>query len=290
MSIRGQLSCGVAATVWVVAVAVTAVPADDAGPAAPLAQAEALGREGRFSEAYQRLVDGHRAGDAAALRGLARALLVRAMGSEDAFERWAGLRAARGLADPAFVAPARAQLRSGSRYEEALALEILATADAEGGRDAFVAALDSPFRTVRMRGLRALSPRPDPTLTPRLMLLATEDSDPDVRVLAIRTLRAWRASGAEPSLRHAVDDPSPAVAQEAVKALVALRDDAVVDLVRRRLASAPVEQRATALRLAGLAARPELLPDIAPYLADQDPDIRMGAARAVLLVGAGGDG
>ncbi|MDX2169314.1 MAG: HEAT repeat domain-containing protein [Deltaproteobacteria bacterium] len=259
---------------------------DDGGPppAEPGPDAIALVRDGRFADAYQRLVEAEQGGDPAAVAALARALLARAIASEDSFERWAGMRAARTLHDPSFVAPARTQLRSGSRYEEALALEILAQSDPIGSRDEFIAALDSPFRTVRVRALRALAPRADAALVPRLLVLAGEDRDPDLRVLAIRTLRAWQATGAVPTLRHAVDDPAPSVQQEAVLALVALGDRSAVGIVRRRLKTARSDERVVALRLAALIPRRELLPAVAPMLGDPDPEVRAAAARAVLLV------
>lgn len=276
LSYRRQLTAPLAVALCLLGAPAVAAAADGA--------VAALAAEGQFAQAYQRLRDEGRSGDPAALRALSHAALERALRSPDTFERWAGLRAARGVADRALAEAARAQLHGDSRYEEALALEILARGDPEGGRDAFVAALDSPYRTVRLRALRALQPRRDDALVTRLAILATADADPDIRVLAIRTLAQWGAGGAVASLRRAVDDPVAAVQQEAVRALVALGDDEVAALVRERLAHGAPETRVASLRLARLVPAPELLDAIGPYLADPDPEVRVAAAAAVLAI------
>lgn len=243
----------------------------------------ALAAAGRFEEAYARLLDEGKTKDPTALRELSRAVLGRAIRSPFEYERWAGLRAGRLLDDPSLAAPARERLDSG-RYEQSLAIEILARSDPEGSRDAFVAALDSPHRAVRMRALRALRPRPETSLVPRLVMLATEDGDPDVRVLAIRTLADWQARDSVPSLRATLDDPVKAVQQETVRALVALGDPDIAATVRRRIAEAGPESRAAALRLAALVPRTELLDDVGAYLGDPEPEVRVAAAAAVLSI------
>jgi hypothetical protein len=250
--------------------------------AGDVADPAALVADGRVGEAYQRLIETQRSQDPAALQALSRAVMARAMRSEDAFERWAGLRTARSLSDPALVAPARDQLHRGSRYEEALALEILARNDPDGSRQDFVAALDSPYRTVRIRALRALRPRPDDALAARLAVVATDDEDPDVRILAIRTLQQWNARGAVASLRRGLSDAVAAVQQEIVRALVALGDRDVSATVLQRVAQAPREDRVAALRLASLVPlEPAALDAVGPYLADPDPEVRVAAAAAV---------
>jgi HEAT repeat protein len=250
------------------AVPTPAVPADD----------------GRTSEAG---IDPmrHQPGNPGALRARSRAVMARAMGSEDAFHRWAGLRAARALSDPALVEPARAQLHSNSRYEEALALEILARNDPEGSRTDFVAALDSPYRTIRIRALRALQPNPDDTVAARLAVVAADDTDPDVRVLAIRTLKQWNARSTVASLRRGLTDSVAAVQQETVKALVALGDREVSATVLERVAQAPPEERVAALRLASLVpSQPAALDAVSPYLDDPNPEVRVAAAAALLIL------
>lgn len=272
-------------TALAVCLAATAAGAE---PAAPPPAALSLAADGRFAEAYAALTAAGADRDVEALQALARATLARGIDSDDVFERWAAMRAARRLAEPALAGPALRQLESDGRYEQALALEILATAAPRRSRAAFVTALDSPHRTVRLRALRALRDAEQrEALVGRVAVLAGEDPDPDVRVVAVRTLREWNAFEAMPTLRRAVDDPVPAVRQEAVTALVRLGDAQVSDLVRARLAGAAPEDRARALRLAGLVPSRDLLPVVSPFLSDGDPEVRSAAAAAILAIAAG---
>ncbi|MEO8601708.1 MAG: HEAT repeat domain-containing protein [bacterium] len=238
----------------------------------------------RGDDTYQRLINERRSEDPIALRELSQTLMQRAMRSEDSFERWAGLRTARFLRDPTLAAAARAQLHSGSRYEEALALEILQNSDPENSRSDFIAALESPYRTVRLRALRALRPHSDETLVARVSILATSDSDPDIRVLAVRILQQWSARGAIAPLRRGLRDPVPAVQQETVRALVALGDSELTAMIRQRIETAPPEERVAVLRLASLVPRRELLVAIGPFLGDADVEVRVAAAGAVIAI------
>lgn len=243
----------------------------------------ALAAEGRYAEAYAALTARGAERDATALQALARATLVRDMDSPDAFERWAALRAARAVPDPVFAGPALRQLDGDGRYEQALALEILAESAPDASRGAFVTALDSPHRTIRLRALRALHDAAERNeLIPRLAALATDDPDPDVRVVAVRTLRDWHARAALAPVRQAVADRSPAVCREAVITLVAFGDPTLSSAIRQRLAEVPPQERAHVLRLAGLVPAHSLLPAIGPFLSDADPEVRAAAAAAVL--------
>lgn len=260
----------------------TPVRADDP---VPTPAALALAIEGRYGEAVAALTERGDQDDPEALQALARALLVRGIDSPDAFERWAAMRAARTLADPALAAPALRRLESDGRYEQALALEILTRAAPQASFAAFVTALDSPHRTVRLRALRALHDTDQrPAVEERIGALVTDDPDPDVRVVAVRTLRDWHAFDTIPQLRRAVEDPAPAVRQEAVTALVTLGDPEIATLVRQRLAEVPPQERARTLRLAGRVPSRGLLPVISPFLADSDPEVRSAAAAAVLSI------
>ncbi len=281
IALMRKLATGVG-LVALMAVGREVASADDA-PATPAAVA--LAGEGRYAEAVAALRGDGAQHDPEALQALARAVLVRGIDSPDAFERWAAMRAARGIPDPALAPPALRQLESDGRYEQALALEILARAAPEASFAAFVTALDSPHRTVRLRALRALHGTDQrPALEERIGALVTEDPDPDVRVVAVRTLRDWHAFGAIPRLREAVSDPAPAVRQEAVAALVLLGDPEIAALVRQRLAEVPPEERARTLRLAGRVPSRSLLPVVSPFLSDSDPEVRSAAAAAVLTI------
>jgi HEAT repeat protein len=271
------------------ALALRAAPATAAEPTpAPTpAAAVALAADGRYAEAYAALNAGDGAHDPQALHDLAEATLVHGIDSPDVFERWAALRAGRALRDPALAGPAFRQLAGDGRYEQALALEILANVAPEASRGAFLTALDSPHRTIRLRALRALHDAPRRAeLIPRVAVLVTDDPDPDVRVVAVHTLRDWYATGTLVALRRAVGDPAPVVRREAVAALVVFGDPELSNIVRQRLAEAPGEDRASALRLAGLVPSRTLLPAIGPFLSDSDPEVRTAAAAAVLSITA----
>lgn len=274
-----------AACAAALALALTATGRAAESPAPAHGEAVALATDGRYAEALAALTAAGAADDADALRAIAQAMLVRGIDSPDAFERWAAMRVARSVDDPALAGPALRQLEGDGRYEQALALEILARVAPKESFAAFVTALDSPHRTVRLRALRALHDTDQrPTLEERIGALVTDDPDPDVRVVAVRTLRDWHAFAAMPQLRRAVSDPAPAVRQEAVAALVLLGDPEVAALVRQRLAEVPPEERARTLRLAGMVPVRSLLPVISPFLADSDPEVRSAAAAAVLRI------
>ncbi len=243
-----------------------------------------LMRAGHYGEAYDAIVHAGHEKDPAALESAARTLLALSIQSEDSFQRWAGLRAARFLDDAELAGAARKYVRDGGRYEQALALEILARSDPKGSRADFIAALDSPYRTVRIRALRALASLDEDRPVDRVATVLTEDPDPDVRALAARALRVWNATQAIPSLRKALDDEADTVQQEAVKTLVALGDDGIADEIRHRLSETPPDQRASVMRLAALVPDPDLIPDLGPGLADPDPDVRAVAAGAILSI------
>ncbi len=275
---RVQLAAGVLA----LAVAAAADPA----PTPPV-DAQALAQDGRYAEAYAALIARGADRDPTALRALARAMLMHGIDSPETFERWAAMRAARNLREPELAGPALRQLEGDGRYEQALALEILSSSAPRASRAAFITALDSPHRTIRLRALRALHDAEDrETLQERIATLTTDDPDPDVRIVAVRTLRDWGASGSLTSLRRAATEGTPAVRQEAVAALIVLGDPKLVDLVRQSLADAPPTERARAIRLAGMVPSPSLLPMVIPFLSDADPEVRTAAAAAVLSITA----
>jgi HEAT repeat protein len=133
--------------------------------------------------------------------------------------------------------------------------------------------------------LRALQPSPDDALAARLAEIAADDTDPDVRVLAIRILKQWDARGTVASLRRGLDDSVPAVQQETVKALVALGDREVSATVLQRIAQAQPDERVAALRLASLVpSQSAALDAVGPYLDDPNPEVRIAAAAAVLIL------
>lgn len=218
---------------------------------------------------------------------VARHLLGVGIGDSDPPTRLFALRAAVRLRDPALLDAARPAAHSPDRYEQALALDLFANTDPHLAREELLAALESPYRAIRLRGLQGLARLRDATLLDRFDKVLSSDPDPDLRMLAVRALFDCGTTSAVPLLHRGLDDAVDAVREESVKALVQLGDQGVQAVVRRRIAEdgAP-EQRAFALRLAGHIPDPSLLNDIAPWLADSNPEVRAAAAEAILTITA----
>ena len=277
MILRERMLLAVSTTLLLGAGPVSAEPSVDA------AHVEQLLGEGRYQEAYDAAAPGGQA-DAETLETTARAVLRLGMASDDSFLRWFSLRAARTLNDPELAAAARPLVDANDRYVQSLSLEFLAETDLAGNRDVFVRALDSPFRTVRIRALRALEKLKDPTLVTRLGTVLTGDSDAELRAMAARALGATGSKQAIPVLSLALDDASPVVQEEAVRSLVVLHDQRVVRILKKRLAEAPPKERTKVVRLAALVPDASLIPSLGPLLADGDPEVRAFTASAILSI------
>jgi len=263
--------------------ALVGVAAVHGEPTTDAARVEQLLSEGHYREAYDTVAPDGQA-DPEALENAARALLRLGMGSEDSFLRWYSLRAARSLSDPDLVAAARPLVDANDRYVQSLSLEFLAETDLAGHRDVFVRALDSPFRTIRIRAIRALERLKDPTLVTRLGTVLTGDPDAELRAMAARALGATGSKQAIPVLSLALEDESPVVQEESVRALVALGDQRIVRTLKRRIAEAPPKERTKVVRLAALVPDASLIPSLGPLLADGDPEVRAFTASAILSI------
>lgn len=266
-----------------VAILLLGVGSAVAEPVTNAARVEQLLSEGHYRKAYDAVAPDGQA-EPEDLEDAARALLRLGMGSEDSFLRWYSLRAARALNDPELVAAARPLVDANDRYVQSLSLEFLAETDPAGNRDVFVRALDSPFRTVRIRAIRALEKLQDSTLVTRLGTVLTGDPDTELRAMAARALGATGSKQAIPVLALALDDSSAVVQEEAVRALVTLGDQRVVRTLERRIAEAPPKERTKVVRLAALVPDASLIPTLGPLLADGDPEVRAFTASAILSI------
>lgn len=284
---RGDGSCGrrPGARPRMIALAVVAAVAGwgRSGAEDQGASVEDLMAASRYRDAYERAMQAGEA-PATALAGAARALLRTSIRSEHEHLRWLGLRAARSLADPAVAAAARELLPTAGRYEMALALEVLANGDIAASRDAFLAALGSPFRTVRLRALRALAQLRAPALADRFAAILVSDPDPELRAFAARALAQTGAAATAPALYRAMDDPESLVRQEAVRALVVLRDPGIAGALRRRLGEVAPDERVRIIRLAALVPDRDLTQALGPFLCDTDAEVRAAAAGAILSI------
>lgn len=237
----------------------------------------------KYREAYDKAA-GAKGRQQEALGELARVVLLGSMRSSDSYERWFALRALQPLEDQMLVDGARVLAGSDDRYERSLAVEYLARTDPGACRKDLLGALGSPFRSVRVRALGGLSSLRDPALVSRFSEVAERDEDPDVRALAIQALRDTGSPEALAPIRRALGDPMPLVQREAVRALVALRDGRVIEMVRALLARTAREERLRAIDLAGLVADRTLVGDLGALLADGDAEVRTAAAGALLSV------
>ncbi|HVN83503.1 MAG TPA: HEAT repeat domain-containing protein [Candidatus Binatia bacterium] len=245
---------------------------------------DALLRAGRYREAYEAAIGSGKSDAVAALAQTARSLLAVSLQSTDSYQQWFALRATQPLNDKQLADKVRALARSDDRYVRSLAIEALAALDPAGNRDELLAALDSPFRSVRLRALRGLVTLKDPALAERFTEVLSSDADPDLRAFAGRGLAEMGGPVATAGLYRALDDPIGAVQEEAVRALVTLHDPGIGDVMRRRLADHPLEMRVRIVRLAGLVPDRELVRDLGPFLADSNPEVRAYAAGAVLSI------
>jgi len=244
---------------------------------------KAMVQAGQFREAYEQSLDDGKP-DLRRLILTARTLLTTGMQSSDSYLRWYALRAAIPLHEGELAQSARTLSHSADRYEQSLALEILGNGDPQGSRADFLAALDSPFRAVRLRALRGLAKLKDPTLSERFGTVLTGDVDPDLRCFAAKALADSGAADAPLILHRALDDQVRAVQEQTVLALVQLHDGDLVPLIRRKLASDPPEQRLGNIRIAALIPDRNLVGDLAPFFSDAEPEVRAFAAAAVLSI------
>jgi HEAT repeat protein len=269
---------------WRGAVAVAMLAACGGAAAEEPSDLEALVRDGRHAEAIELARRRHPEDAGAAARDVARALLSVTLESDDSYLRWFALRAARQVDDPALAPHARKALELGDRYDQSLALDVLLHTDAAGSREQFLAAVESPFRSLRVRGLRGLALAKDPELADVFIRVLSEDSDPDLRAFAVRALAATGSPQAQAGLYRALEDEIAAVQEEAVQALVALHSEGLTNVLRHRLAAAATEDRVRAVRLAAFSDDPALTADLVPLLADPEAEVRARAAAAILAI------
>lgn len=188
------------------------------------------------------------------------------------------------LSTPGLEAAARALAVSPDRYERGLALELLSHIDVAGNRDLFEAALTSPFRSARVRAVRALATLKDPGLVGPLTAMLANDADPDIRALAAEALGGTGGEHASAALRRALDDPHPVVQAAAVEALAAASDQEVgFELLGRVEGAAPQDARRL-LGLVSLVPNRELIPLIGELLASPEQSVRIAAAAAILRI------
>ena len=217
-------------------------------------------------------------------RERAESALREAVSSADEGVRLFALERAAATSAPGLEAGARHAAASSDRVERCLALELLTRIDVAGNREVFVDALGSPFRSVRLRALKALETLSDKSLSPRLIEVLEHDPDPDLQALAARSLGNIGALDAREALHRAVTTGHPVVQTAATRALVAIGDLGVGRLLLERARVAGGSERRRLFGLVALVPDADLVPSLTALLEDPDREVRVAAAAAILNI------
>ncbi|MGD9252724.1 MAG: HEAT repeat domain-containing protein [Holophagae bacterium] len=212
----------------------------------------------------------------------ARSVFVDVLNSRHDHVRWAALRAASVLTTPWIAEVTLPITSSPDTLERVMALEAVAATAPEIGRGRFLAALTSPDRAVRLRGLQGLERLGDPSTVHDISKHLDEEGDPDLRAAAARALGAIGDPSAVPSLYGSVSDDSPIVRREAVAALVTIGDEEIGPFLVTQLERTPPLDLPGMLKLLAIIADPAHIPRLARYLDDEDDEVRCWAATAIL--------
>jgi hypothetical protein len=212
----------------------------------------------------------------------ARAVLVEELNSRHDHVRWAALRAAMVLTTPWIAEVTKPMASSPDILEQVMALEVVAATAPEIGREQFLAALASPDRSVRLRGLMGLERLGDPSTVHDISKQLDREGDPDLRAAAARALGAIGDPSAVPALYGSVGDPSPIVRRETVAALVAIGNREIGPFLVTQLERTPPMALPAKLQLLAIIGDPALIPQLAPYLEHEYEQVRCWAATAIL--------
>jgi len=168
--------------------------------------------------------------------------------------------------------------------ERAFALEVVTSIDPALGRDAFLEALNSEERALRLRGLLGLAALGGPETIPELVKIMNDDPDPDLQAAAARALGDIGDITASTPLYRAIGKSYPPVREQAVLALIAIGDQNLGKNLIDRLRNDHSPGKAETLRLMAMVPDPALISVIEPYLKDEDPLKRTLAAAAILSI------
>jgi len=152
------------------------------------------------------------------------------------------------------------------------------------GEDEFIDALNSHERAIRLRGLLGLAALGDWGPASEIVKVLANDPDPDLRAAAAKTLGVIGDERAAFVLDDAIEDPVPAVGEQAVLALVAMNDPDVGRTLRKRLENNDDPGVIPLLRMMALVPDPTLIEILTPYLEDGNAEIRAYATAAILSV------
>jgi len=214
----------------------------------------------------------------------ARLHLESALNSDQESIRWDALRAAGTLREPWIAEIVVPLCDSPDIMERGIALEAVASSNPEKGRDAFLRALISGERSIRLRGVGGLAALGDHDTVPYLVTIMNDDPDPDLRAAAARALGEIGDPQASIHLYEAIESPFPPVRKFAVISLLTIGDESVGTYLVGELREGQDPGELEILKLLALIPDPTLIEAISPYLEHSDNDVRTQAAAAVFSI------
>jgi HEAT repeat protein len=216
--------------------------------------------------------------------GEARRQLATALAESDSDTRFNALREAMALRESWIADIVLPLCASPNITARSLALEAVAASNPETGREEFLTALEDPQRGIRLRGLLGLEELGDARTVFDVVKILEKDKDPDLRVVAARTLGAIGHISASSALRRAITNPHAPQREQAVLALLAIGKEDVGRYLLRFLDNAGPPGTVEALKLMALVPDPTLIPLIEPFLDSDDHVVRTQASVTVLSI------
>ena len=214
----------------------------------------------------------------------ARRHLESALNSDQDLVRWDALRAAATLREPWIAEIVVPLCDSPDIMERGIALEAVISSNPEKGRDAFLRALISGERSIRLRGVLGLAALGDDDTVPNLVRIMDDDPDPDLRAAAARALGDIGETQASIHLYEAIKSPFPPVRKFAVMSLLTIGDEGVGTYLAGKLREGQDPGELEILRLLALIPDPTLIEAISPFLEHSADDVRTQAAAAVFSI------
>jgi hypothetical protein len=214
----------------------------------------------------------------------ARRHLESALDSDQEHVRWYALMAVRTLSQTWIAEIVLPLCDSPDIVERGFALEVVAGSNPKMGRNAFLRALISEERSIRLRGVLGLAALGDDDAVPNLVSIMNDDLDPDLRAAAARALGDIGDTEASIHLYEAIKSPFPPVRKYAVMSLLAIGDEDVGTYLVGGLQGLHYPGELETLRLMALIPDPTLIDPISPYLEHSDAEVRTQAATAVFSI------